>query len=213
MMHFIGVSGGTASGKTSVCEKIIQELGDDITNICTFSMDSFYKPLDTRQQIDATNSNYNFDHPDAFDWNLLKQVMHNLSRRKTVNIPIYDFTTHSRIEGEFETISGALINVIILEGILTFYDPMVADFFHIKLFVDTDADTRLARRVMRDINTRGRTLESVLNQYEKFVKPAFDNFILPTKKYADVIIPRGVSNTVAIEVIVEHIRRILDDNN
>merc|ERR1719339_494562 len=127
---------------------------------------------------------------------------------RSAKIPVYDFKTNSRSPGEFTTIYPS--DVVLVEGILVFYFPGLRDLFHLKLFVDTDADTRLARRVMRDIRDRGRDLENVLHQYTSLVKPAFEEFCLPTKKYADVIIPRGADNLVAINLIVQHIQDILN---
>jgi uridine kinase len=202
----IGVAGGTASGKTSVCDSIIQKLADH--RVTSFSLDSFYRVLTEEELANVTN--HNFDHPDAFDWVLLYNTMEALSKGKTVPIPTYDFTTHSRSKATSLLIHGSLSEIVIIEGILMFHDQKILDLFDMKLFVDTDSDTRLARRVRRDMSERGRSLDSVLNQYERFVKPAFDQFILPTKKYADVIIPRGSSNTVAIDLIVVHIKQKLD---
>jgi len=129
---------------------------------------------------------------------------------KSTHVPVYDFKTNSRIEGKFDTILAA--DVVLLEGILVFYHKEVRDLFDMKLFVDTDADTRLARRVLRDIDERGRDLENVLFQYTNLVKPAFEEFCLPTKKFADVIIPRGADNKVAISLISEHVNDIIRKN-
>eukprot|EP01120_Amphizonella_sp_Union-15-10_P001398 TRINITY_DN1147_c0_g2_i1.p1 TRINITY_DN1147_c0_g2~~TRINITY_DN1147_c0_g2_i1.p1 ORF type:complete len:317 (+),score=38.05 TRINITY_DN1147_c0_g2_i1:216-1166(+) len=200
-VFIIGIAGGTASGKTSVCELIIQQLSTE--RVVTISLDSFYKPL-THKQLENV-SEYNFDIPDAFDWDLLQETLHNLYLGKGATFPKYDFGTHSRIESESHKILG-LVNVILLEGILVFYKKEIRDYLDLMIFVDTDSDVRLARRVMRDMKFRGRTLDSILMQYEKTVKPAFEDFIWPTKKYADVVIPRGAENTIAINLIVEHIR-------
>jgi len=195
----IGVTGGTASGKTSVCDLIHNQLNDH--RVVIISQDSFYKSL-TKKDLENVHD-YNFDHPDSFDWDLLEQVLISIKKGESVNIPIYDFKTHSRTQ-ETMKISGA--DVILLEGILSFYSSGVRDQMNMKVFVDTDPDVRLARRIQRDIRERGRDLEGVLFQYERFVKPAFDEYILPTKKYADVIIPRGADNHVAIDLIVQHIK-------
>eukprot|EP01124_Arcella_intermedia_P029173 TRINITY_DN60_c0_g1_i1.p1 TRINITY_DN60_c0_g1~~TRINITY_DN60_c0_g1_i1.p1 ORF type:complete len:266 (-),score=55.37 TRINITY_DN60_c0_g1_i1:89-886(-) len=199
----IGVCGGTASGKTTVCDIITQKLDDQ--RVATISLDSFYRNLTPEELTNVAN--HNFDHPDAFDWELLTSTLEALYRGKTVSIPTYDFTTHSRLPQVSHTIHGSISDIVIVEGILLFHPKEVVDLLDMKLFVDTDADTRLARRVRRDIADRGRSLESILKQYEKFVKPSFDEFILPTKKYADVIIPRGSSNTVAIDIMVQHIKQ------
>jgi len=205
----IAVAGGTASGKTSVCELINDALKDHRIAI---SQDSFYKPLEPHQK--EMVSEYNFDHPDAFDFTLLINTLNELKNvntfSKPVEIPVYDFITHSRLD-ETKRIYAA--EIIILEGILVFYPKELREMFDMKIFVDADADTRLARRVIRDINHRGRDVMGVLRQYEKFVKPSFDEYISPTKKYADVIIPRGADNLVAINLIVEHLRTQLASRN
>lgn len=203
----IGVTGGTASGKTSVCAKIQDELKDQ--RVATISLDSFYSPL--TQEDRANVAEYNFDHPKAFDWELAIEAVKILKQgNKSVNIPTYDFVTHSRLD-TCTTIYG--VDVIIFEGILVFYNKELRDLMDMKIFVDADPDTRLARRIVRDINHRGRDVMGVLQQYEHFVKPAFEEYILPTKKYADVIIPRGADNLVAINLIVEHIKSKLANSS
>lgn len=171
------------------------------------SQDSFYRELTPEQKAKALKGQFNFDHPDAFDNELVMKTLRDIIQGETVHIPVYDFVTHSR-KDEFVTVYPA--DVVLFEGILMFYSQEVRDLFQMKLFVDTDPDTRLSRRVLRDINERGRELEQVLNQYITFVKPAFEEFCLPTKKYADVIIPRGADNHVAINLIVQHIQDILN---
>ncbi|CDQ92647.1 unnamed protein product [Oncorhynchus mykiss] len=208
----IGVSGGTASGKSSVCEKIMELLGQNEIDhhqrqVAILSQDSFYKELTPEQKAKALKGQFNFDHPDAFDNELVMKTLWQIMQGKTVQIPVYDFFTHSR-KDEFVTVYPA--DVVLFEGILMFYSQEIRDLFQMKLFVDTDADTRLSRRVLRDIGERGRDLEQVLTQYITFVKPAFEEFCLPTKKYADVIIPRGADNLVAINLIVQHIQDILN---
>ncbi|MCI4377868.1 hypothetical protein PGIGA_G00208200 [Pangasianodon gigas] len=208
----IGVSGGTASGKSSVCAKIMELLGQNKIDhrqrqVAILSQDSFYKELTPEQKAKAVKGQFNFDHPDAFDNELILKTLHDIIQGKTVQIPVYDFVTHSR-KDEFVTLYPA--DVVLFEGILMFYSQEIRDLFQMKLFVDTDPDTRLSRRVLRDISERGRELEQVLSQYITFVKPAFEEFCLPTKKYADVIIPRGADNLVAINLIVQHIQDILN---
>ncbi|KNC87421.1 uridine-cytidine kinase B [Sphaeroforma arctica JP610] len=161
--------------------------------------DSFYKTLD--KSIDV--STYNFDHPDAFDLDEMNWVLRELSEGRSVDLPKYNFKTHSRME-ETERLNPA--KIILLEGIMSFYTSALRETYDMKLFVDCDDDERLGRRVLRDIQHRGRDLDGVLRQYIQYVKPSFEDFILPTKKYADVIIPRGASNHVAIDLIVEHIK-------
>ncbi|KAI9547109.1 UMP-CMP kinase [Dissostichus eleginoides] len=206
----IGVSGGTASGKSTVCAKIMELLGQNKVDhrqrkVAIISQDSFYRVLTAEQKGKALKGQYNFDHPEAFDTDLMYQTLTDIAEGKVVQVPTYDFVTHSRLE---ERITVYPADVVLFEGILVFYPQKVRDMFHMKLFVDTDSDVRLSRRVLRDM-TRGRDLEQILTQYTTFVKPAFEEFCLPTKKYADVIIPRGVDNMVAINLIVQHIQDIL----
>nr|CAG4643912.1 EOG090X050I [Lepidurus arcticus] len=208
----IGVAGGTASGKSTVCSKIMEKLGQDEMDhhqrqVVCISQDSFYRELNPTEILKASKGSFNFDHPDAFDNELVLQTLRKILQGVPCAIPVYDFINHSRKPDESITIYPA--DVVLFEGILVFYHQEVRDLFHMKLFVDTDADTRLSRRVLRDTRERGRDLEHVLNQYTALVKPAFEEFCLPTKKFADVIIPRGAENTVAIDLIVQHIQDIL----
>ncbi|KAG2644446.1 hypothetical protein PVAP13_2KG203166 [Panicum virgatum] len=203
----IGVSGGTASGKTTVCDMIIQQLHDH--RVVLVNQDSFYRGLTAEESARAQD--YNFDHPDAFDTEQLLECMGQLKRAQPVNVPIYDFKKHRRCSESFRKVNAS--DVIILEGILVFHDQRVRNLMDMKIFVDTDADIRLARRIRRDTVERGRDISSVLDQYGRFVKPAFDDFVLPSKKYADVIIPRGGDNHVAVDLIVEHIRTKLGQHD
>jgi uridine kinase len=210
----IGVAGGTASGKSTVCRKIIEKLGqteiaDVQRQVVCISQDAFYRELTPDEKVKAKKGLFNFDHPSAFDENLMFKCLKDILDGKKVSIPSYDYVSNQTKPEESITIHPA--DVVLFEGILVFYFPEIRDLFHMKLFVDTDSDTRLARRVPRDINERGRDLDQVLSQYMMFVKPAFDEFCLPTKKFADVIIPRGADNTVAIELIVQHIRDLLSN--
>ncbi|XP_015238213.1 uridine-cytidine kinase 1 [Cyprinodon tularosa] len=207
----IGVSGGTASGKSTVCAKIMELLGQHKVDhrqrkVAIISQDCFYNVLTPDQKAKALKGQYNFDHPEAFDNELMYKTLKDIAEGKAVEVPTYDFVTHSRLE---ERITFYPADVVLFEGILVFYPQKIREMFHMKLFVDTDSDVRLSRRVLRDMN-RGRDLEQILNQYTTFVKPAFEEFCLPTKKYADVIIPRGVDNMVAINLIVQHIQDILN---
>ncbi|PPD73253.1 hypothetical protein GOBAR_DD29820 [Gossypium barbadense] len=178
----MGVSGGTASGKTTVCDMIIQQLHDH--RVVLANQDSFYRGL-TTEELKRVHE-YNFDNPDAFDTEQLLGCIEKLKDGQSVQVNASDD--------------------IILEGILVFHDQCVRNLMNMKIFVDTDADVRLARRIRRDMVERGRDVSSVLEQYAKFVKPAFDGFVLPSKKYANVIIPRGGENHVAIDLIVQHLR-------
>ncbi|KAG6435065.1 hypothetical protein SASPL_106715 [Salvia splendens] len=212
----IGVSGGTASGKTTVCDMIIQQLHDH--RVVLVNQDSFYRGL-TPEELECVHE-YNFDHPDAFDTEQLLECVGKLKLGQPVHVPIYDFKTHQRCSDSFRQVNAS--DVIILEGILVFHDQRVRNLMNMKIFVDTDADVRLVRRIRRDIVERGRDINSVLeqaslppthHQYAKFVKPAFDDFVLPSKKYADVIIPRGGDNHVAIDLIVQHLRTKLGQHD
>ncbi|XP_028222017.1 uridine kinase-like protein 4 isoform X2 [Glycine soja] len=203
----IGVAGGAASGKTSVCDMIVQQLHDQ--RVVLVNQDSFYHNL-TQEELTRVQD-YNFDHPEAFDTEQLLRVMDKLKRGQAVDIPNYDFKGYKNDVFPARRVNPA--DVIILEGILVFHDPRVRALMNMKIFVDTDADVRLARRIKRDTADNARDIGAVLDQYSKFVKPAFDDFILPTKKYADIIIPRGRDNHVAIDLIVQHIRTKLGQHD
>uniref|UniRef100_A0A8D3C9C4 uridine/cytidine kinase n=1 Tax=Scophthalmus maximus TaxID=52904 RepID=A0A8D3C9C4_SCOMX len=201
----IGVSGGTASGKSSVCEKIMELLGQNKIDhhqrqVVILSQDSFYKVLTPEQKAKALKGQFNFDHPDAFDSELIMQTLRQILQGKTVQIPVYDFVTHSRKE-EFVTVYPA--DVVLFEGILMFYSQDIRDLFQMKLFVDTDPDTRLSRRgAWRELPP------NLFTDLKIFTKATYLD--LCTKKYADVIIPRGADNLVAINLIVQHIQDILN---
>ncbi|KAF6019425.1 hypothetical protein EB796_022272 [Bugula neritina] len=207
----IGVAGGTASGKSSVCQKIIEAIHQDPSTkdskIVCVSLDNMYRDLGPDESEKAAQGKFNFDHPDAFDLNLLTKIMKDVKEKKSTQVPKYDYRLNARISGEFVAIEPS--DVVLVEGILAFYWPELRDNYDMKLFVDTDADTRLARRVRRDTAERGRSLDTILNQYTSTVKPAFEEFCLPSKKFADVIIPRGADNTVAIDLIVQSIKDVL----
>ncbi|KAB1215027.1 Uridine kinase-like protein 3 [Morella rubra] len=214
----IGVAGGAASGKTTVCDLIIQQLHDQ--RVVLVNQDSFYHNL-TEEELTRVHD-YNFDHPDAFDTEKLLSIMEKLKHGQAVDIPNYDFKSYKNNVFPARRVNPS--DVILLEGILIFHDPRVRELTKMKIFVDTgfckwemglsaDADVRLARRIRRDTGEKGRDIGAVLDQYSKFVKPAFDDFILPTKKYADIIIPRGGDNHVAIDLIVQHIRTKLGQHD
>jgi len=208
----IGVAGGPCSGKSTVCQKIVEDLqstggADQANRVSVIPMENFYKPKTAEQRDMALRGNYNLDHPDAFDEKLLFKTLKDLLNGQTVKIARYDQGRYEHVEGVIDTIEP--VPVIIIEGILIFYFPEIRNLFQMKLFVDTDPDTRLARRVLRDMKQHGRNLEHVLTGYTNYVKPSFEDFCLPTKKYADVIIPRGADNHVAVDLIVQHIRDFL----
>ncbi|CAG2111186.1 unnamed protein product [Medioppia subpectinata] len=209
----IGVTGGTASGKSTVCDKIMEQLGEDsVANrerrVVCIPQDSFYRSLSPEEIALAFKGNFDFDHPTAFDEDLMANTLIDILEGKTVRVRQYNYKENTVGESE-ETVYPA--DVVLVEGILVFYFKQIRDLFHMKLFVDTDSDTRLARRVVRDVKERNRDLETVLNQYTKFVKPSFEEFCQPTKKYADVIIPRGADNNVAIDLIVQTIKDLLQN--
>ncbi|OIW16413.1 hypothetical protein TanjilG_19129 [Lupinus angustifolius] len=203
----IGVAGGAASGKTAVCDMIIQQLHDQ--RVVLVNQGSFYHNL-TEEEVTRVQD-YNFDHPEAFDTEQLLRVMDKLKRGQAVEIPKYDFKGYKNDVFPARRVNPA--DVIILEGILVFHDPRLRALMNMKIFVDTDADVRLSRRIKRDTSLKAWDIGAVLDQYSKFVKPAFDDFILPTKKYADIIIPRGGDNHVAIDLIVQHIHTKLSQHD
>lgn len=206
----IGVTGGTASGKTSVCEEIIEQVKQDpdlaTAKVTILSQDIFYTELNDDQLRSAHEGNFNFDHPNAFDFDMFERVLRELATGKpVVKVPTYSYVTHSRTGWvDFEN-----ADVIIVEGILVLYAKAIREMFEMKIFVDCDADTRLARRVFRDIEERGRSVENVLHQYCEHVKPAFEEFCRPTKKYVDIILPKGRENIVAINLIAQHVHDLL----
>ncbi|XP_029705106.1 uridine-cytidine kinase-like 1 isoform X1 [Takifugu rubripes] len=201
----IGLCGGSASGKTTVANKIIEAL--DVPWVVLLSMDSFYKVLNPEEEELAAKNEYNFDHPDAFDFELLVNVLRKLKKGKSVKVPVYDFTSHCRRK-EWKTVYGA--NVVIFEGILAFANKELLKLLDMKVFVDTDSDIRLIRRLKRDISQRGRNISGIIKQYNKFVKPAFEQYIEPTVQSADIVVPRGGENFVALDLIVQHVHSQLE---
>jgi len=198
MVYLVGIAGGTASGKTSVCAELKKCIPTD-GRILIVSFDNFYKSMP--KGVDPAT--YNFDHPDSFDWVILMSILTDLKAGKEVYMPQYDFVSHQRLETE---IAVGPADYVLLEGIFALYDPAIRDLLDMKIFVDTESDLRLIRRIKRDIEQRGRSIDSVMNQYQLTVKPSHDQFVEPTKKYADIIIPRGKSNTVAIQLICSWIK-------
>jgi uridine kinase len=197
----IGVAGGTGSGKTTLTRKLKERFGDNVT---VLSHDNYYKSHDDLTYEQRTMLNY--DHPDAFDTDLLVEHLSALRKGKTIACPVYDFTTHNR-SGETLLINPT--GVILVEGILIFADSKLRDMMDVKIFVDTDADVRILRRVVRDVNKRGRTLESVVTQYLTTVKPMHEQFVEPSKRYADIIVPEGGKNAVALDMIVRRVEHHL----
>jgi uridine kinase len=202
MMLVIGIAGGTGSGKTTVVQKIVERLHTD--QVTVIPQDSYYKdnshlPLEERQEL-------NFDHPDSIDWGLMVQQVMMLKSGNAIEQPIYSYITCTRSR---ETLHIEPTHVIILEGILIFSDPALRDCMDIKIFVDADADDRLSRVISRDIIERGRSVNKVLERYDKTVKPMHLQFIEPTKRYADIIVPQGGHNTVAITMLMAIIEKAL----
>lgn len=196
--YLIGVSGASGSGKTSISNILFNYLG--IENCLLFSMDTYYKNLTPEQEKNLND--YNFDSPEALDLDLLSEHISSLMNWKSIEMPTYDFVTNSRQE---KTIEVKPNKFIVFEGILSFYDERIRNLMDLKIFVDVDEDICLSRRIFRDVTARGRQLESVIERYHKFVKPAYNNFIKPTKRFADIIIPRGTSNSIVIELLNYHL--------
>lgn len=195
----IGIAGGTGSGKSTLTQKIVQRFGDDVTVI---HHDDYYKAHDNLTYEERSKLNY--DHPNAFDTDLLIENLKQLRAGKTVHCPIYDYRIHNRSE-DWQMISPT--KVIIVEGILIFDDRCLCDMMDIKIFVDTDADIRILRRIRRDVQERARSLDSVISQYLETVKPMHEQFVEPSKKNADIIVPEGGHNMVAMEMIVNRIEK------
>ena len=199
---FIGITGGTGSGKSTIAKEIYRQFGEDC--IAMIEQDSYYKDQSHLSMEDRVKTNY--DHPNAFDNNLLVSHLESLLNGHSIQKPSYDFSIHNRIE---DTTKVEPKEIVIVEGILILEDPRIRELLDIKIYVDTDADVRIIRRMVRDINERGRTMESVINQYLNVVKPMHNQFTEPTKKFADIIIQEGGQNKVAIDIIVAKIKEVL----
>ncbi|KAJ2910656.1 Uridine kinase [Coemansia aciculifera] len=206
--YVVGIAGGSASGKTSVARRIVESM--NVPWVVILSMDSFYRRLTPEESKRAFENNHDFDHPLSYDFEAALRALSDLKQGKAVRIPQYDFSTHSP-SSETQYLYGA--SVIIFEGIFALYDPAILRMIDVKVFVDTDSDICLARRIKRDVAERGRDPLGVLQQYDRFVKPAYDGFVRPTMSNADVIIPRGLDNEVAIDLVIQHIKRQLDEHN
>jgi uridine kinase len=198
----IGIAGGTGSGKTSVAREITRNI--DPENIVLIEQDNYYK--DQSHLTMAQRMQTNYDHPNAFDNDLLLEHLHKLLNFEPIEKPIYNFAEHTRANYT-ERVEPK--QVIVLEGIMVLEDERLRDLMDIKIFVDTDADVRIIRRILRDIKERGRSIESVVEQYMGIVRPMHMQFIEPTKKYADLIIPEGGHNRVAIDIIVAKVNDIV----
>ncbi|WP_276301419.1 uridine kinase [Halorussus lipolyticus] len=193
----IGIAGGTGAGKTTVAREITEEVEDSVTRI---PMDNYYEDLSHLDFEERTEVNY--DHPSAFEWELLREHMDALLSGQTIEMPQYDFSEHNR-KDETQTVEPT--DVVVLEGIFALYDEEVNEMLDIKVYVETDADVRILRRIERDVVDRGRGLEGVIDQYLSTVKPMHEQFVAPTKKRADLIIPEG-ANAVAVNLLEEKVR-------
>lgn len=199
----IGIAGGTGSGKTTLANRLVESFGEDEVTIIRH--DNYYKRHDELPYEERCKLNY--DHPDAFDNELLIEHLKTLKAGQTVEVPVYDYSIHNRSDEILITKSAP---VIVLEGILIFAEPEICDLLNIKVFVDTDADVRILRRISRDVEERGRTLESVISQYLTTVKPMHEQFVEPSKRKADIIIPEGGENKVALEMLIERVKKHLN---
>ena len=200
---FIGIAGGSGSGKSTVARRVAESLSG--ASVAFIDMDAYYRnfaalPMEERRQI-------NWDHPDAFDFDLFLSQLGDLASGRPISKPVYDFVTHSRSE---RTVRIEPADVVVADGILLFVDQRVRDLCDVKVFVDADSDIRLIRRIRRDTRTRGRPLEEILDQYLTTVQPMHLQFVEPSKRYADIIVPRGGHNLVAIEMLVAKIQRRLE---
>lgn len=201
----IGVAGGTGSGKTTITRRLIKELGD---NISVVNHDNYYKAHDDLTYEERSHLNY--DHPDAFETELMIADLERLKNGETIYCPVYDFTVHNRSNKTTAIVPNP---VIIVEGILILQNPELVSMLDIKIFVDTDADVRIIRRILRDVKSRGRSLDSVTTQYLETVKPMHEQFVEPSKRNADIIVLQGGHNIVALEMIIDRIRSHLNSRD
>jgi len=199
----IGIAGGTGSGKTTLMKNLVEHFGDMVT---VMSHDNYYKRHDELSYEERCLINY--DEPAAFDTSLMAYHLECLRRGEAIDCPVYDYTVHNRSN---ETVRIEPRPVIIVEGILIFENQSLRDLMDIRIFVDTDADIRLCRRIKRDVNKRGRSVESVLTQYQTTVKPMHDLYVEPSKKYANIVVPEGGKNLVALDMIIGRIQRHLNE--
>ncbi|MDR0899796.1 MAG: uridine kinase [Lactobacillaceae bacterium] len=201
----IGIAGGSGSGKTSIANKLSEDLKE--SSLFVISEDAYYKNQDSIPMEQRLKTNY--DHPDSIEIDRVISDLKSLKMGKSIQLPVYDYVNHTRSS---ESLTIEPTQVVIIEGVLLFVDPRVRDLLDIKIFVDTDDDIRFIRRLKRDIAERGRTADNVIEQYLDTVKPMYHQFVEPTKRYANVIIPEGVGNATGVEMIQSRIERILQDN-
>ena len=198
----IGIAGGSGSGKTTLMNNIVSRFEEDIT---VLSHDSYYKRHDEMTYEERCQLNY--DEPAALETDLMVRHLDSLRNGEAIDCPVYDFTVHNRSD---EVVRVNPSRIIIVEGILIFENEALRDLMDIRIFVDTDADIRLCRRVKRDVNKRGRSLESVLTQYQETVKPMYEKYVEPSKKYAHILVPEGGKNTIAQEFIISLLEKHLE---
>ena len=198
----IGIAGGTGSGKTTLANKLIDNFGTN--EVSVLRHDNYYRRHD--DMCYEERSKLNYDHPDAFDTELLCEHIGALKKGNAIEMPVYDYSIHNRSE---RTILVEPAPVIVLEGILIFAEASLCELMDIKVFVDTDADVRILRRIVRDVNERGRSLDSVISQYLTTVKPMHEQFVEPSKRRADIIIPEGGENIVALDMLIQRVRKHL----
>ena len=201
-MTIIGIAGGTGSGKTTVVKKIVEALPPHY--VAVVPLDSYYN--DTSHMTEEERHAINFDHPDAFDWKLLIQQVNQLRNGETINQPTYSYIKCNRLK---ETIKVEPKPVIIIEGIMTLINKKLRDMMDLKIFVDTDSDERLIRNIRRDVVERGRTVDMVIDRYLDVLKPMHEQFIEPSKKYADLIIPQGGENKCGINILTKYIEGLM----
>lgn len=200
----IGIAGGSGSGKSTVLDRLLKGLGEDSVDVSVLDHDAYYVDLSHRSP--GERAGFNFDHPDALETDLLVEQLDRLTAGNRIEKPIYDFTSHTRTDAT-ETVEPA--PVVIVEGILVLAEPALVKRMDIRIFIDADDDVRLVRRIRRDMEDRGRSLESILSQYETTVRPMHIEFVEPSKRRADIIIPNGGHNTVAVEMVLARIRMLL----
>lgn len=201
----IGVAGGSASGKSTLIQKL--QLTFEEEDVITLCHDYYYKAHDNLTLEERTKLNY--DHPKAFDTEMMIEHIMKLQAGQTIERPIYSFTDHNRLKDKTSRIEPA--KVILLDGILILENKELRDLMDVKVYVDTDADVRLGRRILRDVQGRGRSMDSVLKQYFSTVKPMHDEFVEPSKRYADIIIPEGGFNSVALSILIESVRSLVGE--
>ncbi len=193
----IGIAGGTGAGKTAIAEQVTETVGEEVTR---FPLDSYYRDLSHLDLEERKEVNY--DHPSAFEWELVREHLGRLLEGQSIEMPQYDFTIHNRTE---ETVTVKPADVIVVEGIFALHDEDIVDMLDLRLYVETDADVRILRRIRRDVIERDRSLEGVIDQYLSTVKPMHEQYVEPTRKHADIIIPEG-ANSVAVNMLSEKIQ-------